>query len=201
MADKAGLYRATVVDNSDPEGLFRLRVQVPQLFGTAVTDWAWPMIPIAVGVAVPNVGDNVWIAFEAGDCARPVWTGIWRNFRPGGAAPDINFGAVVAETTYGQAPNNGSAETLARSDHTHGSPSLTGSAPTSILPDDVAAVGTGSTPSRSDHKHAITTAAPGSSAPADTPSEGTSMAFSRADHVHGREAVTDETFSWMLVSP
>jgi hypothetical protein len=192
------------VDNADPEGLSRLRVQVPQLLGTVPTDWAWPSMPIAMGVAVPSVNDPVWLLFEAGDIERPVWIGIWINYRPTGAKPNPTFGGVVSETTYGQAPSNGSAQTLARSDHTHGSPALTTGAPTTIQPDDSAAVGAGSTPSRTDHRHAIVTAAPGGSAPSDVAAEGTSTAFARADHVHGREAPpaeADQTMMWMVVAP
>jgi hypothetical protein len=118
----AGCYRGKVIDNADPEDLLRLRVQVPQLLGNAVTDWAWPSIPEAVGVTTPAVGDPVWVMFEAGDIERPVWIGVWRTFRPSGVDPNINFGGVVAETTFGLAPSNGNATTLARSDHTHGSP-------------------------------------------------------------------------------
>lgn len=204
LAEKTGVYRGIVVDATDPEGLFRLRVQIPQLFGNSITDWAWPAIPIAVGVTTPAPGDNVWITFEAGDPERPVWVGVWRTNKPGGAAPDINFGGVVSETNYGQAPNNGSAQTLARSDHTHGSPSLTVSVPTTIQPDDSAAVGAGAVPARTDHRHAIVTSAPGSSAPSDVAAEGVSTAFARADHIHGREAPpaeADQTMMWMIVAP
>ena len=117
-----GVYRGRVTANEDPEGLLRLKAQVPQLLGETQTDWAWPAIPIAVGVAVPAVGEAVWITFEAGEIDRPVWMGVWRSYKPGGADPDINFGGVVTETNFGQAPSNGTAQTLARSDHTHGSP-------------------------------------------------------------------------------
>jgi len=174
------------------------------LFGAAVTDWAWPAIPIAVGVAAPDAGDNVWITFEAGDPEQPVWVGIWRTTSPAGAAPDIPFGNVVPEIGYGQTPNNGVLQTLARSDHTHGSPSLTVTAPTTILPDDSAAVGGGTTPSRYDHRHAIFTDVPSASAPSDAAAEGTSTAFSRADHIHGREAppaAADQTMQWMICAP
>jgi hypothetical protein len=205
LAEKTvGLYRAIVTDNRDPESLLRIKVQVPQLFGMTETDWLPAVVPVAVGVTTPNIGDPVWVGFEAGDINRPVWMGIWYAYQPGGARPNVNFGGVVSETTYGQAPSNGTAQTLARSDHTHGSPSLTVSAPTAIQPDDTAAVGSGSVPARTDHRHAIVTAAPGSSAPSDTPAEGTSTAFSRADHVHGREsppAEADQTMMWMVVAP
>lgn len=117
-----GFYRGRVLDTDDPEGLLRIRVQIPALLGEVPTDWAWPAIPVAVGVQAPAPGDPVWVTFEGGDIERPVWVGVWRTFRPAGADPDINFGGVVAETVFGLAPSNGNAYTLARSDHTHGSP-------------------------------------------------------------------------------
>lgn len=123
LAEKTvGLYRAIVTNNRDPESLLRLKVQVPQLFGMTETDWLPPVVPVAVGVTVPGIGDPVWVSFEAGDINRPVWMGIWYAYRPAGSQPDIHFGGVVSETSYGQAPTNGTAQTLARSDHSHGSP-------------------------------------------------------------------------------
>ena len=39
-----GFYRAVVVDHSDPEGLGRLKLKIPQVSGEEVTDWAWPVL-------------------------------------------------------------------------------------------------------------------------------------------------------------
>lgn len=57
-------------------------------------------------------------------------------------------------------------------------------APTTIQPDDAAAVGTGTTWARDDHKHAIVAAAPGAIEPDDAAAEGSSTSFARADHKH-----------------
>ena len=40
-----------------------------------------------------------------------------------------DFGSVTAQTTYGATSGNGSANTYSRSDHTHGTPSLTNATP------------------------------------------------------------------------
>lgn len=40
-----GLYRGKVVDNNDPDGRKRLKLRVPSVLDTAVTDWAWPCLP------------------------------------------------------------------------------------------------------------------------------------------------------------
>jgi len=73
------IYRGTVVDNNDPQGLGRLRVQVPAVLGPVNDNWAVPCVPYAgpnVGFfALPPVGAEVWIQFERGDRTLPVWTG------------------------------------------------------------------------------------------------------------------------------
>ena len=78
MAQLFGIYRAIVVNTDDPDGQRRLLVNLPGVLGTAV--WALPCVP-AASRAIPRAGSFVWIQFEAGDAARPVWVGT----RPGGA--------------------------------------------------------------------------------------------------------------------
>lgn len=38
-----GMYRATVVDNNDPEEYGRVKLIVPQVTGLEPTEWAWPV--------------------------------------------------------------------------------------------------------------------------------------------------------------
>lgn len=80
---------------------------------------------------------------------------------------------------------NGSAWIYADSQD---APQLASTSPTTIQPDDSAAVGVGTTSARADHKHAIVAATAGSSAVGDSAAEGSSTSFARADHAHGREA-------------
>jgi len=76
-----GKYRGVVQDVNDPEGLARIRANVPEVLDTEVSPWAWPCSTYAgpdVGLhAVPPVGAGVWIEFEAGDPSRPIWVGGW----------------------------------------------------------------------------------------------------------------------------
>ena len=76
-----GKYRGVVQDVNDPEGLARIRANVPEVLDTEVSPWAWPCSSYAgpdVGLhAVPPVGAGVWIEFEAGDPSRPIWVGGW----------------------------------------------------------------------------------------------------------------------------
>jgi hypothetical protein len=76
-----GKYRGTVTKVDDPEGLARLKARVPEVLGELESPWALPCAPYVgdgEGLhAMPPVGAGVWIEFEAGDPARPVWTGGW----------------------------------------------------------------------------------------------------------------------------
>lgn len=98
-----------------------------------------------------------------------------------------NFGSVTAQTTYGASSGNGSANTYSRSDHTHGTPSLSSATPSSLAIGGSASAGTGTAPSRDDHAHAMPsfgnvtaqTTFGASSA------NGTSSSIARTDHTHG----------------
>jgi uncharacterized protein involved in type VI secretion and phage assembly len=76
-----GKYRATVLDNTDPEQLGRIRVEVPDVLGNTPSGWAMPCVPLAGAQSgtylVPQVGSAVWVEFEGGDPDRPVWTGCF----------------------------------------------------------------------------------------------------------------------------
>jgi Type VI secretion system/phage-baseplate injector OB domain len=76
-----GKYRGIVSDIDDPEGLGRLRAQVPAVYGEQLSPWALPCAPYAgpgVGLfAVPPAGAAVWVEFEGGDTSLPIWSGGW----------------------------------------------------------------------------------------------------------------------------
>lgn len=76
-----GKYRGLVSDNQDPQNLCRIKAQVPEVLGEVISAWALPCTPYAGNgsgqFTVPPAGAGVWIEFEAGDPARPVWTGCW----------------------------------------------------------------------------------------------------------------------------
>jgi hypothetical protein len=74
-----GKFRGTVAANEDPQRMGRLQALVPAVWGNAPGPWAMPCLPMA-GVnaglfAIPPLGAGVWIEFEAGDPASPVWVG------------------------------------------------------------------------------------------------------------------------------
>lgn len=76
-----GKYRGLVTDIDDPNGLGRIQAEVPAVYGDVLSPWAMPCLPFAGdghGLALtPHVGDGVWIEFEGGDLARPIWSGCW----------------------------------------------------------------------------------------------------------------------------
>lgn len=74
-----GVYRGVVVANDDPKGLGRLKVQVPQVLGTEVTDWAWAVHQPGVTRTVPDMGTGVFVMFEGGDPSFPIWTGSFNS--------------------------------------------------------------------------------------------------------------------------
>lgn len=81
-----GVYTGTVVDNSDPARLGRVRATLPWLPGDYTTGWArvaTPMSGAGFGVfMLPEPGDEVLLAFEHGDPARPiVIAGLWGHDR------------------------------------------------------------------------------------------------------------------------
>lgn len=97
------------------------------------------------------------------------------------------FGSVTAQTTYGASSGNGSSNSYARTDHTHGTPSLTNNTPTALAIGGSGAVGTGTTPARDDHAHAMpsfgnVTAQTSFGA---SSGNGSATTVSRSDHTHG----------------
>jgi uncharacterized protein involved in type VI secretion and phage assembly len=76
-----GKYRGLVRDVNDPDNQGRIKAQVPEVYGDMDSPWAWPAVPFAGNgyglVTLPEVGDGIWVEFEAGDPSRPIWTGCW----------------------------------------------------------------------------------------------------------------------------
>ncbi len=77
-----GKYRGTVTDVSDPLSLGRIKAEVPDVLGSgSSTGWALPAFPFAAPshglILIPEIGDHVWIEFEHGNPAFPVWTGAF----------------------------------------------------------------------------------------------------------------------------
>jgi uncharacterized protein involved in type VI secretion and phage assembly len=81
MERQLGKFRGTVTDNNDPNNQGRIQARVPAVLQDVDSGWALPAVPYAgpgVGTwAIPPVGGGVWIEFEGGDVAYPIWSGCW----------------------------------------------------------------------------------------------------------------------------
>lgn len=81
MTQFYGKYRGKVESNTDPSNLGRLQVSVPAVLGKGKSSWAMPCTPYAgksVGwYAIPPVGTDVWVEFEAGNTDYPIWSGCF----------------------------------------------------------------------------------------------------------------------------
>jgi hypothetical protein len=77
MLNCYGIYSGTCVNNQDPERKSRVQVRVQSVPG-GTNMWARGCVsPTPSGPqALPSIGDTVWVMFEGGDSARPVWIGV-----------------------------------------------------------------------------------------------------------------------------
>jgi uncharacterized protein involved in type VI secretion and phage assembly len=90
MKEFVGVYRAIVVDNVDPEGLGRVGIRLPQSTSPAASDGvAWARIATLMAGPkrgtwfMPDVNDEVLIAFEGGDRSLPFVLGaLWSSASP-----------------------------------------------------------------------------------------------------------------------
>jgi phage protein D/phage baseplate assembly protein gpV len=91
----AGVVQAIVTNAKDPLNLCRVKVKFPWLSDTYESDWA-RTVQLSAGngygsVMVPEVGDEVLVAFEQGDLRRPYLIGGLYNGqdKPPAGAPDL----------------------------------------------------------------------------------------------------------------
>lgn len=96
-----GKYRGSVAVNVDPLSQGRLMLQVPDVLGVATSSWAMPCVPMAgpmMGTyfVPPPIGAGVWVEFEQGDAAQPIWVGCY--WSPGQIPPLAQTSAKGAPT-------------------------------------------------------------------------------------------------------
>lgn len=93
MSEFFGKYRGTVKQNLDPMQIGRVQVAVPAVLGESQLSWAMPSAPFAgpgVGFfAIPPVGANVWVEFEAGNPEKPIWSGCFWDTGDVPASPAV----------------------------------------------------------------------------------------------------------------
>jgi uncharacterized protein involved in type VI secretion and phage assembly len=91
-----GVVIGSVTNVTDTEGQARVKVQFPWLSSTYESDWA-PMVQIGAGkggygfLFVPEVGDEVLVAFDRGDVDHPYVIGnLYNSVNKPVAAPSID---------------------------------------------------------------------------------------------------------------
>ena len=93
-----GVYTGSVIDNHDPQQLARVRVRVSAVAETRRGVWARLATMMAGAdrgtLFIPEVGDEVIVAFESGDVRKPCVLGALWNAK---ARPPAN-GAVDVKT-------------------------------------------------------------------------------------------------------
>lgn len=94
-----GKYRATVLNNIDPEQKGRLMLTIPDVLGEMPSSWAECCTPLAGPTGfdmgtymVPPIGTGVWVEFEQGDPNFPIWVGCrWGS--QADVPPDATLGS------------------------------------------------------------------------------------------------------------
>jgi uncharacterized protein involved in type VI secretion and phage assembly len=103
MATLQGVYTASVLDNRDPEGLARVLVRVSGLDDPTAARGAWARLATMMAGPnrgtwfVPEVGDEVLVAFERGDQRAPYVIGaLWNaKARPPAASSDASATKMI----------------------------------------------------------------------------------------------------------
>jgi hypothetical protein len=92
------IYRAIVADNRDPAERGRIKVMIPSITGTAISEWVWPVVTGGY-LFIPEPGEQVWVMFENGDQDVPVWLGKTKQKEGGDVHPSapwaVSQGAEV----------------------------------------------------------------------------------------------------------
>jgi phage protein D/phage baseplate assembly protein gpV len=94
---EASLVIGLVLDNEDPDGLGRVRIKLPGLSEDESGYWARVAAPMAGGgrgtFFLPEINDEVLVAFEQGDITRPYILGaLWNTEdKPPETNPDVRL--------------------------------------------------------------------------------------------------------------
>lgn len=138
-----------------------------------------------IQLGVPQLRIDVDQAQSDADAAQATADAHASRHLPSGADPLASASAV--QLSADSMNTEGSAESFARSDHTH---DMETGAASGLDGDSTNQEGSGSPLARADHSHNIATGAPSTQTPDNANSEGTSPNLARADHVHNIPAAT-----------
>ena len=74
-----GVVPAIIIGNDDPQGLSRVRLRLPSMDQPYDTAWARIVLPFGTEAVIPEVGDEVLVAFERSDLRFPYVLGRLRD--------------------------------------------------------------------------------------------------------------------------
>ena len=102
-----GKYRGVVTNIKDPNYMGRIKFSCPDVFGSNDVESAWALPCNACAyegggdIALPNIGETVWVEFEQGNANKPIWVGnFWtKESTPFGSGKTAKSG--VTEEDYG----------------------------------------------------------------------------------------------------
>ncbi len=106
---QVGVYRGIVASNTDPERMGRVLIKVPDIFAAQEALWAPRCSPLAGKSSgayfMPDVGDEVLVAFERGDLRHPVilgslWNGADKPPAAEGANPPDSIIAIQSKAQH-----------------------------------------------------------------------------------------------------
>lgn len=120
-----GKYEAVVTNVADPLKIGRLRARVPAVLGEDLEcGWALPCAAFGGGkdrglLALPEVGDTIWIEFAGGDPGRPIWAGaFWGAPESAGQQDDLGTATgTEVPTSEGQEAGPGRLVLRTRAGH------------------------------------------------------------------------------------
>lgn len=76
-----GVYGASVYNNRDPKNQGRIEMRIPQVLGTAISNWA-DRLSAPSNKGVPKIGEYVTAMFIGGDINRPAYLPAAVSFAP-----------------------------------------------------------------------------------------------------------------------
>jgi phage baseplate assembly protein gpV len=103
------IYRAIVADNRDPAERGRIKVIIPSVTGTAISEWIWPVVSAGYWV-LPDPGKQVWVMFENGDQDAPVWLGRTKQEQEADVHPSAPWAMLTGASTGVAIPAGGELE-------------------------------------------------------------------------------------------
>jgi Type VI secretion system/phage-baseplate injector OB domain len=107
-----GIYRGVCIDNADPDNLNRIRLKVPQVLHTNITNWAYPCLPVT-----DNANHLDHLPHLAADVAALLTTHTSHNISVSGTTSAASAGTAHTHTfsatqTLAHAAHAGTSGTL-----------------------------------------------------------------------------------------